>query len=92
MKTRRMDHGCSVINDSTVIVAGGQTYDHSNLSSTEYLDLTSLTWSPGPELPGGVWPAQILGPEVLGHEIGGHLLIGMDYLCDKKIPFSCLSW
>jgi len=79
MKTRRSDHGCSVINDSTVIVAGGQTYDHSFLSSTEYLDLISLTWSTGPELPEdaprAVWPAQILGPEILGPEIGGHLLI-----------------
>jgi len=76
MKTARSDHGCSVINDSTVIVAGGQTDDYSYLSSTEYLDLTSLTWSHGPEVPRGVWPAQILGPEVLGPEIGGHLLIG----------------
>jgi len=73
MKIERGDHGCSVINDSTVIVAGGETDD---LLSTEYLDLTSLTWSSGPELPQAVWPAQMLGPEVLGPEIGGHLLIG----------------
>ena len=76
MKTARMDHGCSVINDSTVLVAGGSYITGSSISSTEYLDLTSLTWSPGPELPGGVWPAQILEPEVLGPQIGGHLLIG----------------
>merc|ERR1712142_1193741 len=74
MKTRRQDHGCSVINDSTVIVAGGIT-DDGPKSSTEYLDLPSLTWSPGPELPQAVWPAQMLGPEEMGPEIGGHLLI-----------------
>ena len=72
MKTSRYDHGCSVINNSTVLVAGGSD----TTSSTEYLDLTSLTWSPGPELPQEVTQAQILGPEVLGPQIRGHLLIG----------------
>ena len=38
MKTARRFHGCSAINDSTVIVAGGDSK-----TSTEYLDLTSLT-------------------------------------------------
>jgi len=84
MKTPRYDHGCSVINESTVIVAGGYVSSVYSSSveerSTEYLDLTSLTWSPGPELPRDVFEAQMLGPEVLGPEIGGHLLIG-----DNKI-------
>jgi len=80
MNTPRKYHGCSVINDSTVLVAGGANDDYRALSSTEYLDLTSLTWSAGPELPKNVYPAQMLGPEELGPEIGGHLLIGMDYL------------
>merc|ERR1712142_1292591 len=35
MKTKRQDHGCSVINGSTVIVAGGIT-DDGPKSSTEY--------------------------------------------------------
>jgi len=74
MKTRRKDHGCSIINDSTVLVAGGSG-DDGKLSSSEYLDLTSLTWSPGPELPQTEWSVQMLGPEELGPEIGGHLLI-----------------
>jgi len=74
MKTRRKDHGCSIINDSTVLVAGGSG-DDGPLSSSEYLDLTSLTWSPGPELPQTEWSVQMLGPEELGPEIGGHLLI-----------------
>jgi len=75
MKTARWFHGCTVINDSTALVAGGSS-DHGPLSSTEYLDLTSLTWSPGPELPEEVTHAQMLGPEELGPEMGGHLLIG----------------
>jgi len=78
MKTPRRDHGCSVINDSTVVVAGGiLAYEG---PSTEYLDLNSLKWMDGPELPEHVFPAKILGPEELGSEIGGHLLIG-----EKKI-------
>merc|ERR1719233_1028649 len=76
MKTPRYSQGCSVINDSTVIVAGASRR-YGELGSTEYLDLTSLTWSDGPELPvEAVSDVQILGPEVLGPEIGGHLLIG----------------
>merc|ERR1719193_1234348 len=87
MKTPRDDHGCSVINDSTVIVAGGYVRSVYSSSveerSTEYLDLVSLTWSDGPELPKDVYhvlEARILGPEELGPDIGGHLLIG-----DNKI-------
>jgi len=86
MKTARFGHGCSVINDSTVIVAGGNDYYSNPLSSTEYLNLSSLTWVDGPELPENISSAQILGPEELGPEIGGHLLIGynrrkdMDYI------------
>ena len=71
MKTARQYHGCSVINDSTVVVAGG---DDLYKSSTEYLDLNSLKWVNGPELPENDRSAIILGPEELGPEIGGHLL------------------
>merc|ERR1712098_647888 len=74
MKAARYDHGCSVINDNTVIVAGGGD-DPDSLSSTEYLDLNSLTWVEGPELPETVFLAKMLGPEELGPEVGGHLLI-----------------
>jgi len=78
MKTPRRAHGCSVINDSTVVVAGGeQAYEG---PSTEYLDLNSFKWMEGPELPEPVFPAKMLGPEELGSDIGGHLLIG-----EKKI-------
>jgi len=69
MKTTMYNHGCSVINDSTVLVAGDQWSN-----STQYLDLTSLTWSDGPELPEEAGQAQILGPEILGPGIGGHLI------------------
>jgi len=74
MKTARYGHGCSVINDNTVIVAGGRN-NYKDLSSTEYLDLNSFKWVEGPELPEALL-AQILGPEELGPEIGGHLLFG----------------
>ena len=76
MKTARSYHGCSVINDSTVLVVGGRT-DSGFILSTEYLDLTSLTWSDGPELPEANGQAQMLGPEALGPEIG-HLIKGDD--------------
>jgi len=72
MKEGRFGHGCSVINDSTVIVASGDFR-----SSIEYLDLTSLTWSEGPQLSEGVHKAEMLGPEELGREIGGHFIIGV---------------
>ena len=46
MKDSRYYHRCSVINESTVLVAGGD-----DTSTTEYLDLISLTWSSGSQLP-----------------------------------------
>jgi len=81
MKRGRKDHGCTLINDTTVLVAGGSGErvvgkELQNYRITEYLDLTTLTWSDGPELQQEMAPAQFLGPEVLGPGIGGHLLIG----------------
>jgi len=76
MKTARQYHGCSVINDNTVVVAGGYDNDDGAISSTEYFNLNSLKWSNGPELPENVSQAKMLGPEELGPEVGGHLLIG----------------
>jgi len=78
MKTPRRAHGCSLIDDSTVVVAGGEG-EFKGLS-TEYLDLNSFKWMKGPELPEPVFPAKMLGPEELGSDIGGHLLKG-----EKKI-------
>ena len=57
MKTPRNDHGCSLINDKVVFVAGGVSFiDYKNHKvgkgkETEYLNLATLTWSTGPELP-----------------------------------------
>jgi len=62
MKTPRRYHGCSVINDSVVFVAGGEGSGR----ETEYLDLATLTWVPGPELPVSVGPAQMIGSLLIG--------------------------
>jgi len=64
MKTRRSNHGCSLINESLVFVAGGNK--GSNRNSTEYLDLATLTWFDGPELPGDVGYATMTGDILVG--------------------------
>jgi len=64
MKTRRSGHGCSVIDDNVVFVAGG-TGGRDLI--TEYLDLTTLTWSNGPELPSFPgWDTKMIGSLLLG--------------------------
>jgi len=73
MKTPRIWHGCSVINDK-MFVAGGA----GGGIKTEYLDLTTLTWSPGPELPSPVSGKLILPKSVSGRTkiIGSLLMVG----------------
>jgi len=76
MKTARSGHACYAIDDNTVLIAGG-CYG----KSTEILDLTSLTWSPGPEFPDqvGEWEwesVNMIGPEELGPNMKEHFLIG----------------
>ena len=44
MKTARQDHGCSVINDNTVIVAGGRDQYKDAISSTEPEQLEMVRW------------------------------------------------
>ena len=61
MKRPRSNHGCSVINESLVFVAGGIRNKY-----TEYLDLATLTWFDGPELPGYVGPATMTGDILVG--------------------------
>jgi len=64
MKTRRRRHGCSVIDDNVVFVAGGTGKSD---EITEYLDLTTLTWSNGPELPSFPgWDTKMIGSLLLG--------------------------
>ena len=63
MKTPRTKHGCSVINDSLVFVAGGFSKWEKR---TEYLDLATLTWFAGPELPGFVSSARMTGDILVG--------------------------
>ena len=63
MKTPRTKHGCSVINDSLVFVAGGFSKWEKR---TEYLDLATLTWFAGPELPGSVSSARMTGDILVG--------------------------
>jgi len=79
MKTPRNGHACYAIDDNTVLVAGG-SYDK-NANSTEILDLTSLTWSPGPAFPDQIsileWVSvNMIGPAELGQNMKDHLLIG----------------
>ena len=66
MKTPRQDHVCSVINNTTMLVTGGAGYYGSKRRSSESLDLTTLTWSPGPELPERVYPEQMVGNILIG--------------------------
>ena len=60
----RRNHGCSLIKDNVVIIAGGW---YAGLR-TEYLDLTTLTWSEGPETPTLVFMAQMVGSYLIGHD------------------------
>lgn len=57
LESRRHGHVCAVIDDPPrVVVAGGFTYDDKVRLydlTTEILDLETLTWSAGPETPGG---------------------------------------
>jgi len=64
MKRPRGSHGCSVINDNVVVVAGG--YGAGN--KTEYLDLTTLTWSDGPEVLELVGGAVMTGSIMVGRD------------------------
>ena len=68
MKTSRTSHGCSLINESLVFVAGGNKGSNFNRNSTEYLDLATLTWFDGPELPGDVGDASMTGDILVGGE------------------------
>ena len=78
LKTTRYNHRCSAINNNTVIVAGDYVsddseyyddydydndYDAGTSSDSELLNLTTMTWSTGPELPEGedVTPARMIG-------------------------------
>ena len=61
MKRPRSNHGCSVINESLVFVAGGIRNKY-----TEYLDLATLTWFDGPELPAYVGPATMTRDILVG--------------------------
>ena len=61
MKRPRSNHGCSVINESLVFVAGGIRNKY-----TEYLDLATLTWFDGPELPAYVGPATMTRDFLVG--------------------------
>ena len=53
MAVARYGHGCALLPDGKVLVAGGSGLDGKALSSTESFSLSSLTWSVGPELATG---------------------------------------
>ena len=60
MKAARRNHGCSVINNNTVLVTGGWVIGGKTMSS-EFLDLTTMTWSAGPDLLNLAIPARMVG-------------------------------
>jgi len=81
LKTTRYNHRCSVINNNTVIVAGDYVsddseyyddydydndYDAGTSSDSELLNLTTMTWSTGPELPEDVFLARMVGNILIG--------------------------
>ena len=58
----RRYHGCSLIKDNVVMVAGGWYAG----TMTEYLDLTTLSWHTGPDTPTLVFIAQMTGDLLIG--------------------------
>ncbi len=77
LKTKRVLHSCGRIRknsqsqDFSIIVAGGFDYDASNLPSVEILDLDSKEWRKGPDLPFGIYEAQMVEDQS-----GGVILVG----------------
>ncbi len=83
IKVARQGAGCSVLNDRStgrqhIVVGGGYNYTLFNtatfnwyLNSTEILDLSTLTWKMGPNL-----PIQLYSPQMLEHPQGGVIVIG----------------
>jgi len=69
MKTPRSNHGCSIINENLVFVTGGYLNNRA-LKETEYLNLTTLTWSAGPEIPdvAGIGSAEMIGSLAMGED------------------------
>merc|ERR1719431_16717 len=65
MNRPRSNHGCSVVNESVVFLAGGESIPRRN-KFTEYLDLATLTWFDGPALPGYVGTASMSGNILVG--------------------------
>ena len=53
MRTARYDHGCALLPDGRVVVAGGNG-KRGYLKSTEFFSLSSNAWTDGPELPIGI--------------------------------------
>lgn len=76
LSNKRYDHGCFSIKDNNmiteIVVMGG--YDSGRLSSTEILDVNSMTWTTGPALPISVYGNKGVQSEVgpyLGFSTGG---------------------
>ena len=74
MKTARYDHGCAILPDSRIVVAGGNGEDGQYLQSTEF-SLSSLTWTDGPDFPLGIarfgMDTIVTETYTLGGSIGG---------------------
>lgn len=71
MSTARNNHGCVLLPDGRVLVAGGTGDPTPALSSVEIYDPTSDTWTAGPSL-----PMAVAGARMVGLESGDALLTG----------------
>jgi len=82
MSRKRNNHGCSLINNNTVIVVGGDRSGYPQ--SSELLDLTTMTWSVGPKLYQGNSQAAMIG----------NILIGKDwiYKLEEEVLEQTTQW
>ena len=76
LSIKRHDHACFSVKENNmiteIVVMGG--YGSGRLSSTEILDVNSMTWRTGPSLPFSVYSNRGVQSEVgpyLGFSIGG---------------------
>ena len=73
MKQKRAWHGCFTSKNNIYVVGG---WAGTRLSSTEVLNINSLTWTDGPDLPNALYGNSVVESveiEYLGFSMGGSL-------------------